>query len=179
MPPLALHTVVVKEIADRLRHPLLDGERGNLYLGSTAPDIRVIALCDRQLTHFFDLASFEEQNGMAELLRAHPELAEVGKLNGETVAFMAGYISHLVMDETWINDIYRPFFGERSPLEGEPRAKLMDRRGLSVSNWCRNHSRWRASWRVTVLDALTSTANRLRSRRFSSIRSISRLAWSR
>ncbi|MFQ6019956.1 MAG: hypothetical protein ACE5KW_04290 [Dehalococcoidia bacterium] len=127
MPPLALHTVVAKGIADRLGHAVLDAERGHLYLGSTAPDIRVITRWDRRATHFFDLSCFEEQSGVAELLRAHPELADIGRLKEATVAFMAGYISHLVMDETWISDIYRPFFGERSPMGGAVEANIMDR----------------------------------------------------
>lgn len=127
MPPLALHTIIAKEVADRLAHPILDGERGNLYLGSTTPDIRVITRSDRRLTHFFDLSCFEEQSGVAELLRSYPELADIGRLSPATVAFVAGYISHLVMDETWITDIYRPFFGERSPLGGALKANIMDR----------------------------------------------------
>ena len=43
------------------------------------------------------------------------------------MSFIAGYISHLVMDEMWINEIYRPHFGERSPLGGGVRANVMDR----------------------------------------------------
>jgi len=39
----------------------------------------------------------------------------------------AGYVTHLVMDELWINTIYRPFFGVRSPLGGNLRANIMDR----------------------------------------------------
>jgi transposase-like protein len=31
------------------------------------------------------------------------------------------------MDETWITQVYRPFFGERSPLGGRPWANIMDR----------------------------------------------------
>jgi len=127
MPPLALHTVVAKEIGERLRHPSLEAERGHLYLGSTAPDIRVITRWDRRVTHFFDLSCFEEQSGVVELLRAHPELADIGRLSPSTLAFMAGYISHLVMDEVWITHVYRPFFGERSPMAGALRANIMDR----------------------------------------------------
>src|SRR3989304_2973468 len=63
MPPLTLHTVIAKEAADRLRHRVLEGERGSLYLGSTAPDIRVITRWERERTHFFDLTSFDEQRG--------------------------------------------------------------------------------------------------------------------
>src|SRR3990172_4275337 len=127
MPPLALHTVIAKEVADGLRHRVLDEARGNLYLGSTAPDIRVITRWERERTHFFDLGSFEEQSGVSGLFETYPRLARPAALSRSTVAFVAGYLTHLVMDETWINAIYRPFFGERSPLGGDLRAKVMDR----------------------------------------------------
>jgi len=127
MPPLGLHTVVAKQVADALRHRLLDEERGSLYLGSTAPDIRVITRWERERTHFFHLGNFDEQSGVAGLFDAYPRLARVPELGEKTVAFVAGYITHLVMDETWINTIYRPFFGERSALGGDLRANIMDR----------------------------------------------------
>lgn len=127
MPPLGLHTVIAKEVGDRLRHRVLDAERGNLYLGSTAPDIRVITRWERGRTHFFDLHNFGEQNGTAGLFNAHPRLGQAGSLPPGTAAFVAGYVTHLVMDELWINTIYRPFFGQRSPLGGDLRANIMDR----------------------------------------------------
>ena len=127
MPPLGLHTVVAKEVGDRLRHRVLDEERGNLYLGSTAPDIRVITRWERDRTHFFDLSNFDEQSGVEGLFSAYPRLREPGGLGAGTVAFVAGYVTHLVMDELWINTIYRPFFGARSPLGGNLRANIMDR----------------------------------------------------
>src|SRR3989337_1193922 len=127
MPPLGLHTVIAKEVGDRLRHRVLDAERGNLYLGSTAPDIRVITRWERDRTHFFDLHNFGEQNGVAGLFAAHPGPHSPGSLNAGTAAFVAGYVTHLVMDELWINTIYRPFFGQRSPLGGDHRANIMDR----------------------------------------------------
>ncbi len=122
-----MHTVVAKEVGDRLRHRVLEEERGNLYLGSTAPDIRVITRWERGRTHFFDLSNLDEQSGVAGLLKAYPRLREPGRLSASTVAFIAGYVTHLVMDELWINTIYRPFFGERSPLGGDLRANIMDR----------------------------------------------------
>jgi len=127
MPPLALHTLVAKQAADCLRLPLLDDERGSLYLGATAPDIRVITRWERQRTHFFDLSSFDEQSGVAGLFGAHPSLASPSGLSARTAAFVAGYVSHLIMDENWISAIYRPYFGERSPLGGSLRANIMDR----------------------------------------------------
>ncbi len=127
MPPLCLHTVIAKEVADRLHHRAIDQERGTLYLGSTAPDIRVITRWDRGRTHFFDLSSFDEQSGVAGLFSVYPRLREPGELGAGTVAFVAGYVTHLVMDELWITTIFRPFFGERSPLGGDLRANIMDR----------------------------------------------------
>lgn len=127
MPPLALHIVLAKQAADRLRHRLFEEERGALYLGSTAPDVRVITRWDRERTHFFDLTNFDEQNGVSGFFQAFPELAHPSQLNSSTAAFVGGYLTHLVMDETWINTIYRPFFGERSPLGGCLRANIMDR----------------------------------------------------
>ena len=127
MPPLVLHTVVAKEVADRLRQPVLEEGRGNFYLGATAPDIRVITRWERERTHFFDLANFDEQSGKVGLFKAYPRLSRPSELKGPTVAFVSGYITHLVMDESWINTVYRPCFGERSPLGGGLRANIMDR----------------------------------------------------
>jgi hypothetical protein len=127
MPPLAMHTAIAKEIADAIQDSHLDEERGALYLGSTAPDIRIITRWDRRVTHFFNLSNFEEQSGIRSLFARHPELAEPAKLQPQSVSFIAGYLTHLAMDEAWINQVYRPFFGERSPMGGDIRASIMDR----------------------------------------------------
>jgi hypothetical protein len=127
MPPLALHTAIAKEVADRLRMSALDDERGSLYVGSTAPDIRVITRWERERTHFFDLDCFDEQSGAAGLFEAYPGLALQSSLNSPTRAFVSGYLTHLVTDETWITTVYRPYFGQRSPLGGGIRANIMDR----------------------------------------------------
>ncbi|MFQ5878602.1 MAG: zinc dependent phospholipase C family protein [Dehalococcoidia bacterium] len=127
MPPLALHTAIAKEIADRLGHRTIDADLGSFYLGSTAPDIRVLLRCQREKTHFFDLHRFDQQNSVRGLFQAYPDLAQPDGLGPSTVAFLAGYISHLVMDETWIQDIYRPHFGTGSPLRGDIKANILDR----------------------------------------------------
>jgi len=126
MPPLVLHTAIAKNVADELRLSLLDDERGSLYIGATAPDIRVVTRWDRERTHFFDLNNFDEQDGVAAFFEAYPVLAG-GRLEAPTRAFVAGYLTHLVMDERWISSVYRPYFGERSPLGGDLRANIMDR----------------------------------------------------
>ncbi|MDO8615718.1 MAG: zinc dependent phospholipase C family protein [Dehalococcoidia bacterium] len=127
MPPLAIHTAIAKEVADRLQLALLDSQRGDLYLGATAPDIRVMTRWERERTHFFDLRCFDEQSGVSGFFSAYPALADPAALNAATASFVAGYLSHLVTDETWISTIYRPFFGERSALGGTLRANVMDR----------------------------------------------------
>jgi hypothetical protein len=127
MPPLALHTAIAKRIAEQLRHRTLEAEPGGLYLGSTAPDIRILTRWERERTHFFDLRNFDEQNGVAAMFEAYPTLAQPAKRSPASVAFVCGYITHLVMDEIWINDVYRPFFGQFSPLGGDHRANIMDR----------------------------------------------------
>ena len=127
MPLLGLHMTVAREIAPELHSPAVDAERGAYYLGATTPDIRAMTRWDRARTHFFDLNDFGEQNGVRALLAAEPSLTHVGLLDRATAAFMAGYISHLVMDETYIGEIYRPFFGVGSKLGDELMANVMDR----------------------------------------------------
>src|SRR5690606_33151009 len=44
-----------------------------------------------------------------------------------TVAFMCGYLTHLVLDETFIAQIYRPNFGAFSEIDADPRSNVLDR----------------------------------------------------
>ncbi|MEX0681870.1 MAG: zinc dependent phospholipase C family protein [Dehalococcoidia bacterium] len=127
MPPLSLHTSFARRIAERLRTAVLDDERGNLYLGATAPDIRVITHWERVRTHFFDLENFEHQDAVGDFFRAYPALVDAACVSPATRAFIAGYVSHLLLDATWISHIYRPFFGRDSELGGGVRANILDR----------------------------------------------------
>jgi hypothetical protein len=127
MPALALHAAIAKRIADQLRQRTLDADPGSLYLGSTAPDIHILMRWERERTHFFDLQDFGEQSAVTAMFEAYPALAYPAELSPPTVAFVCGYISHLVMDEIWISDVYRPFFSRSSPLADDLRADIMDR----------------------------------------------------
>lgn len=127
MPPIVVHMVLARDVADVLGHEVVDGGRGNYYLGATTPDIRVITRGSRWETHFFDLDKLEHQDSVRELFNAHPHLSKPEHLNDETIAFMAGYITHLTMDEAYITEVYRPFFGEQSALGGGLKANVMDR----------------------------------------------------
>jgi hypothetical protein len=127
MPPLGMHVALARELSSLIKHPGPREEGGAYYLGATSPDIRVITKWDRARTHFFDLNDFDEQSGVAGVFQENPELASPAGLDAPTVAFLCGYITHLEMDEAWITDIYRPCFGERSPLKGDVLANVLDR----------------------------------------------------
>jgi hypothetical protein len=127
MPGLRLHLTIARDLAADLDAPAIEADRGAYYLGATTPDIRAMTRWDRQKTHFFDLADFGEQSGVHRLFEQEAQLRDVTKLDPPTAAFMLGYISHLVMDEDYITEIYRPLFGERSPLHSNEKADVMDK----------------------------------------------------
>lgn len=127
MPLLGLHMTVARELAAAIDSPLIDADRGAYYLGATTPDIRAMNHWDRERTHFFALDEFAPQDGVHRMLDEHAHLRDHAALGPETAAFMAGYISHLVLDENYIVDIYRPFFGRGSGRSDELLANVMDR----------------------------------------------------
>lgn len=127
MPPICLHMVLAQEAASRWEHPDIQNNMGSYLFGATAPDTRLISGVDRDDTHFYNLDGDDSQDGVAELLRRYPELTQASRLNETTRAFVAGYFSHLIADELWIGDIYRPFFGRSSPWGADPLANIMDR----------------------------------------------------
>jgi hypothetical protein len=127
LPPICLHLGIAEEAIERLHHPVVDGKRGSYYLGSTAPDIRFFIDAGREETHFLPLDSGEGESGIKKMFQAYPELMKDAGLNAATKSFVAGYLSHLVTDEAWIYQIYRPFFGKLSSAGGNPMANLLDR----------------------------------------------------
>jgi hypothetical protein len=127
MPHLAFHMSVARDLANLMGNSLIDAERGPFYLGSTGPDMHVLSRTDRMSSHYFDLDCLEDQDSRVSFFDVHGELRDASALDDGTIAFVAGYLSHLVIDEVWITDIYRPFFGSASPLHGDARANLLDR----------------------------------------------------
>lgn len=127
MPHLAFHMSVARELAERVQSPTVDADRGAYYLGSTGPDMHIMSRTDRISSHFFDLDCLDDQSSVSSFFEAHGELKDAGALAQGTAAFVAGYLTHLVVDEVWITDIYRPFFGPESPLAGDAPANIRDR----------------------------------------------------
>ncbi len=155
MPGLRLHMTIARDLAGELTSPIIDGERGAYYLGATTPDIRVLTRWDRARTHFFSLDDFGEQSGLHRLFEQEERLRDASALDAPTAAFMAGYISHLVMDEEYITQIYRPLFGERSALRDDAIAGVMDK----MLQWDVERADWEDVSRVEEIRlALAETA---------------------
>jgi hypothetical protein len=67
------------------------------------------------------------QDSVEGFFAAYPHLAQPERLSPATLAFVAGYVSHLTLDERYIEDLYRPHFGQATALGGPAGAALMDR----------------------------------------------------
>lgn len=127
MPPLCLHLRIAREAAHLLRSPTLDRDPGGYALGATLPDVHIITKLKREETHFFDLESAHYVSGTKTMFDAHPHLASTEELDRATRSVVAGYLSHLITDEIWILEVYRPFFGSSSPLAEDGMARMFDK----------------------------------------------------
>ena len=85
----------------------------------------------RDRTHFAPLTIDRIGTGVEGFFRAYPALADSSMTGTETRVFVSGYFTHLVADEAWILDIYRPISTGRAcsatrsrPIYGTGRCKL-------------------------------------------------------
>lgn len=127
MPPLYFHLSVANEAAKRIKSSVVGNNISSYLLGSTLPDIHLITDGRREMTHFFSLNKTPPFDSIQSLFQAHPELVKDNYLDDSSKASLAGYLSHLITDEVWITDIYRPYFGPDSPLNSDPMANILDR----------------------------------------------------
>lgn len=112
MPPIILHLGIARDVARALPSlDVLQRHVGSFYLGSTAPDIRLLTGTAREETHFYDLAQPDGDSGTVALFRAYPKLAPGTGLDAASQVFVAGYLSHLHTDEVWIHHVWQPYFG--------------------------------------------------------------------
>lgn len=124
MPPIGWHMATARDALVRSGRSEVDADLGCFLLGATAPDMRVMTGQAREETHFFRFDTDHEQSGAAALFERYPR---VMALRGRARAFVAGYLTHLTVDEAWIQEVYRPFFGRDSDLAGGLEANFMDR----------------------------------------------------
>ena len=125
MPNPLTHMEMAYQAVQMIAAPELSEHMGCYLLGSTAPDVRVITRKGREPYHFASLEFKEVGAGIAGLYAEHPQLAETA--HAPTRSFMAGYMTHLTLDETWITRMYRPLFGVDGVFETEAQGAVMDR----------------------------------------------------
>ena len=127
MPNLPTHLSLAMKTAARVGHPAIDSNLDNFLLGCTSPDIRIMTKWKRDQTHFAPLAIDRVGTGVDGLLEAHPSLADSSRVGDATKAFLSGYFTHLVADETWILGIYHRYFDGQHGPEDRVQANIWDR----------------------------------------------------
>ena len=127
MPNLPAHMDLAKQVAQRLDCDVVEANMGCYLLGSTSPDIRIITKRTREEYHFTTLDFKDVGAGVQGLFEAHPGLQVANGHSGPTQAFVAGYITHLIADEVWISQMFRPFFGNGDVFEDETYGLVLDR----------------------------------------------------
>ncbi len=129
MPPLVTHMIAAVRAGGQVDADGVDLGRsnGDYLLGATTPDIRVLTRWDRERTHFFDIYNDGHQDCVENFFGAHRMFRDPSNLTQQTRAWVAGYLTHVIMDQEYVLQIYRPFFGSRSLLGGGSHANLLDR----------------------------------------------------
>ena len=113
MPSAATHLAaslnLLKDPALNARQRLTSAaEQGAFLFGSVSPDVRVVSGLTREETHFYNIPISSEMPAAQALLDTHPTLADVNQLPAPHAAFIAGYLTHLIMDETWLEVVVMP-----------------------------------------------------------------------
>jgi hypothetical protein len=138
---IAEHIVTLPVLPERVRASLDrdDTVCGAFFLGHIAPDLQVVSRQPREATHFYSLPPTNRRPAYDRMLAAHPQLAALSSLPPAHAAFLVGYLSHLLLDEYWVREIFYPIFGPEQPW-GDRRERLLlhnvlrawlDRRDLS------------------------------------------------
>ena len=127
MPNLPVHLNLALRVQEELDAPEIASHLGSFLLGSTTPDIRAMTKGKREDTHFAPLATRFIGAGALGLFNSHPNLADSTKIDGPTSVFLAGYLTHLAADETWIMDVYQEYFDGRWSQDNQMQAHIWDR----------------------------------------------------
>ncbi len=149
MPTPFTHLRFAQEILDLSGLPqpareTLHAEKPAFFLGCVAPDAQTVSGQPREATHFFYVPLRDSVPAFRHLFDAYPALTRAAELPRAQAAFLAGYLTHLALDEFWVRDVFEPIFGsrahwgtfiERLYLHNALRSHLdaSDRKGLPVS----------------------------------------------
>ncbi len=127
MPNLVAHIGFGLDCIGLEEDSLISNNLGSFLLGCCSPDVRIITKMSRDNTHFVPISNKIIGTGTHNLFKENPKLLNKESLNSVTKSFLAGYILHLVADETWIIDMYRPYFGNRNVFPNKIIGNIMDR----------------------------------------------------
>jgi hypothetical protein len=113
MPTPLVHLYVSQQIleeADGRVAALLRRRAGDFMLGSIAPDAWWLGGLRRADAHVLPIPIPPAASGVIDLLDRYPLLRDVHALSAPQAAYVAGYLTHLLLDEIWYHDIFHPFF---------------------------------------------------------------------
>lgn len=98
--------------------------RGAYFFGHIAPDVQVISRQPRETTHFFTVPLTDQRAGYKKILMTYPWLSRPSNLPAAQSAFLTGYLSHLLLDEYWVREVFQPVFGSQQ-MWGDWRERLL------------------------------------------------------
>lgn len=94
--------------------------QGAFILGSTAPDVQTVSGQRRRETHFRAIPPVDDRPAHTILLETYPALARANQLPPSQAAFIAGYLIHILVDELWLDGVFRPYFLAEWPSSPYP-----------------------------------------------------------
>ena len=125
MPNLPTHLFIAQSALNEIKDNSIHQYEAFYLLGSTAPDIKALSKTPREQSHFVELNSFKNiGDGSKYLLEQNPYIKSV---TGIHKAFWSGYISHLILDETWVINMYRTKFANAVGDTNHDYMQIMDR----------------------------------------------------
>lgn len=90
-------------------HWLADSDAQAAFLmGTISPDVRAVSGQTREATHFIPIPPPPGVLAQQMMLDAWPELRPTSVKGQAQAAFVAGYIAHLIMDQTWLDTVVLP-----------------------------------------------------------------------
>ena len=101
---------------------LVQQQRPSFQLGCIIADARVTGGIGRELTHFYQLGEPITERPWRAMFLHYPLLA-LARDNAH-LAFLAGYVAHLALDEFWAENMVRPHFWGREWDVSHKRDKL-------------------------------------------------------
>jgi Zinc dependent phospholipase C len=116
MPTPFTHLETAQRLLNDTRIPeslraALEAEKPAFLLGNIAADARTGADIRREDTHFYDYSHGIREHPWRVMMRLHPSLHPPA--SAAQRAFLAGYVAHLAMDETWTLNMLGPHFAVR------------------------------------------------------------------